>query len=340
MRLTDLLILPVAALWQQKLRTILTTLGVIFGAFVLAASLSIGEGVQETIDRESRKNDYSRKVTVYPGWKMVNSKARPKVEVEGTMSPERRERLRKALQDQNQSPDARQVLTEISSERLATLAKLPHVARVIPIVQDSGVALLGTKPEGTGIYSGNFDDEAFQKRIFVGRGFRSPDEHGMLVSELLAYRIGLVNDSDLQQLIGKPLRLEITSRGAEPGFNVWIPKAAGVVSEDEQRAMQQLAAQLPGRSTSSPSPTRRLRSSVRHSAPVPPPPSRKPSPNISRSSVCSARRPRRSRRRAGARPRPMPAWSSRPRPRPGSTSGRRVVANRASTRRSSWWTAR
>ena len=51
MRLTDLLILPVAALWQQKMRTMLTILGVVFGAFVLAASLSIGQGVQERIAR-------------------------------------------------------------------------------------------------------------------------------------------------------------------------------------------------------------------------------------------------------------------------------------------------
>ena len=65
---TDLLTLPFAALWQQKMRTMLTTLGVVFGAFVLAASLSIGEGIQETIDRESRRNDISRRVQVYPKW--------------------------------------------------------------------------------------------------------------------------------------------------------------------------------------------------------------------------------------------------------------------------------
>ncbi len=67
-RLIDLLTLPVTALWQQKLRTLLTTLGVVFGAFVLAASLSIGEGVQETIDRESHRQDISRRVQVFPNW--------------------------------------------------------------------------------------------------------------------------------------------------------------------------------------------------------------------------------------------------------------------------------
>ena len=40
-RWIDLLRFPLASLGQQKMRTCLTTLGVIFGALVLAASLSI-----------------------------------------------------------------------------------------------------------------------------------------------------------------------------------------------------------------------------------------------------------------------------------------------------------
>ena len=96
MRLTDLLVMPVAALWQQKMRTMLTTLGVIFGAFVLAASLSIGEGVQETIVRESHRSDVSRRVDVFAKWNPVASKAEADdVKVEGTMSDARRERLRR-----------------------------------------------------------------------------------------------------------------------------------------------------------------------------------------------------------------------------------------------------
>ena len=74
-RLTDLLTLPLAALWQQKVRTLLTTLGVVFGAFVLAASLSIGEGVQETIDRESHRSEISRRIEVFPKWNPVSPTA-------------------------------------------------------------------------------------------------------------------------------------------------------------------------------------------------------------------------------------------------------------------------
>src|SRR5580700_6630204 len=47
MRLSDMCSLPLAALWQQKVRTALTTMGVVFGAFVLTASLSTNQGVQD-----------------------------------------------------------------------------------------------------------------------------------------------------------------------------------------------------------------------------------------------------------------------------------------------------
>ena len=76
MRLFDILGLPIAALWQQKSRTMLTTLGVVFGSFVLAASLSIGEGVQETIGRERRRSDMLRRITVYPQWGAEAARAR------------------------------------------------------------------------------------------------------------------------------------------------------------------------------------------------------------------------------------------------------------------------
>ena len=68
MRSADLVGLALSALWQQKARTLLTTLGVLFGSFVLAASLSVGQGVRETIGRESRRSDYLRRVDVRPGW--------------------------------------------------------------------------------------------------------------------------------------------------------------------------------------------------------------------------------------------------------------------------------
>src|SRR4051812_44590407 len=86
-RWIDLLRLALAALGQQKTRTCLTTLGVVFGAFVLAASLSIDEGVQRTIERESSKGDVARKVTVSPKSRAAETRAADDVKVAGRMAP-------------------------------------------------------------------------------------------------------------------------------------------------------------------------------------------------------------------------------------------------------------
>src|SRR5436190_15780662 len=68
MRWRDILNLSISALWQQKVRTLLTMTGVLFGAFVLAASLAIGQGVQNAIARIVRENEILRRVEAYPRW--------------------------------------------------------------------------------------------------------------------------------------------------------------------------------------------------------------------------------------------------------------------------------
>ena len=67
MRTADLLRMALAALWQQKTRTALTTLGVTLGACMLTFSLSIGQGVQDTLNRQFRAHDDLRRIQVYGG---------------------------------------------------------------------------------------------------------------------------------------------------------------------------------------------------------------------------------------------------------------------------------
>ena len=140
MRLTDLLTLPLAALWQQKTRTLLTTLGVVFGAFVLAASLSIGQGVQETIDRESHRSEISRRIDVSPKWNFGTERADSNdLKVEGNMTDARRARLRKSLQQLKERFSMARVMTALTRERMAQLAALPNVNRLVPLVRNDGL---------------------------------------------------------------------------------------------------------------------------------------------------------------------------------------------------------
>src|SRR4051794_15651800 len=183
-RWIDLLRLPLTLLGQQKTRTCLTTLGVVFGAFVLAASLSIDEGVQRTIERESSRGDVARKVTVSPRWWAAETRAADDVKVTGRMAPARRERIRKALAQRARQGDAGQEQVSLARERLETLARIPHVVRMVPIVGGAVVATLGNRPEPASVSSGAGEDPEFRKRILVGRSFASDDERSVLLSEM------------------------------------------------------------------------------------------------------------------------------------------------------------
>jgi putative ABC transport system permease protein len=247
LRLADLLILPIAALGQQKLRTLLTTLGVIFGAFVLAASLSIGEGVQKTIDRESRRSDVSRRVDVYPRWNMVASKADiGEIKVEGKMSEARRERIRKTLADVKQQSDPERVRSNLDRERLSKLAAIPHVVRAIPMAYNYAFCILGQESEGVQVGSYRPDDEGRRDRIVSGRYFDSPDERGVVMTEYLAYRLGVEDDSQVESLIGKSVRLEFRSQRSAGGLFVSISKPAASMTREERAALDKVQARLPG----------------------------------------------------------------------------------------------
>jgi putative ABC transport system permease protein len=171
-RWIDLLRLPLASLGQQKMRTCLTTLGVVFGAFVLAASLSIDEGVQRTIERESSKGDVARKVTVFPRWRAAEPKAADDVKVAGRMSPDRRERIRKSASVPDRGPGSEQV--QLTPDRLEKPGANPHVGRMIPIVRRR-VATLGNRPEDGERSVRAGEDPEFRKRVVVGRSFDSDD---------------------------------------------------------------------------------------------------------------------------------------------------------------------
>ena len=94
----------------------------------------------------------------------------------------------------------------LTPDRLELLSRIPHVRRMVPIVGGPVVATLGNRPEEASLSSGAGEEPEFRKRIVVGRSFDSDNERSVLLSEMFAHRIGLIDDADLDQVIGKPLR--------------------------------------------------------------------------------------------------------------------------------------
>ena len=170
MRVRDLFALALTALWQQKSRTVMTTLGVVFGSFVLAASLSIGQGVQDTIQRESHRSDYLRRVTVHPQSQGATpDPASDALPLPGEMSDDKRDRIRRAVREHT---NRKQVA--VTPEKIAKIAALEHVDAVVPMFWQSGYAILEGKSQLTAVAAARPHDTDCLRRLVAGRVFDTP----------------------------------------------------------------------------------------------------------------------------------------------------------------------
>jgi putative ABC transport system permease protein len=246
MRFADLLSLPLSALWQQKLRTVLTTMGVVFGAFVLSASLSIGIGVQDIISRIANRSDLLRKIHVHPRWAPPASEQDDAGDsVEGQFTAERKKRLAQALPRANTNV----VSARVSLDRpmLAKLRSLPHVQKVVPFVQGNGFAVLGDESQSTYIASSPIESPDCERRLVAGRFFQSEDERALVVHESVLYQLGLRSDDDFNAAIGRKLRLEFRPfQGRKTSLMVYLTKSDGTqATRDEQALVDKITGRLP-----------------------------------------------------------------------------------------------
>ncbi len=247
MRTSDMLGLPVWALWQQKSRTLLTTSGVVFGGFVLAASLSIGQGVQEAIGREARREDSLRRISIQPQRHHEDQDPTAEmVEVAGEMSDAKRARIRKAIVEYKNYFRETRPRAPLTRETLRTLAEIEHVEAVEPNVGQGAYALLDQLSQATQVTSARPNDAGYRRRLIAGRFFDSSAESAAVVSEFLLYRLGLTDDADVEHAVGKTLRLEIRPYSREPGFGVYLIKPGeGEMTRDEIAALDEVRQQLP-----------------------------------------------------------------------------------------------
>jgi putative ABC transport system permease protein len=247
MRYADILGLALSALWQQKARTLLTTVGVVFGSFVLAASLSIGQGVQETIERESRRSTQLRKVEVRPLWEGRESDIPAReLEVSGQLSDARRERIRKVLVKRRLSANPGGPRVRLTPERLRLLGDIEHVEAVVPVLRLNGWAVIGQHGQRADAIAAELDDETLRKCIVAGRFFDTPDERSALVSELLLHQAGITDDAAIDAMVGQKLRLEIHAEQYGNGLAMYLAKPDGTgTTRAEQSGLDKVKKQLP-----------------------------------------------------------------------------------------------
>jgi putative ABC transport system permease protein len=247
-RIADVFRLSLGALWRQKVRTLLTGLGVVCGAFVLVFSLSVNQGVQETILREARRYGDLRMMLVHSGEPAPDAAAEEEPPVKGEMGEDKRERLREALSkgrrwDRRPAPEAM-----LTRDRIRDLEKIPHVLSAVPAGVNFGRLVVGNKAEYANVAAAApHDEEYFRGLVVAGDYLSGPDAHEVLIDELLLYRLGVADDSEVARLIGSRCRLEFRQGGREPTLLLALLNPGGKAdTTDEETVLAKAVDRLPG----------------------------------------------------------------------------------------------
>jgi putative ABC transport system permease protein len=245
-RTWDVVGLALMALWQRKLRSCLTTLGVAVGSFILVASGSIGMGVHRILMEQMRKQDQLRRILVWRGSGTPREEIPPaELEVKGAMSEARRLRLREAIVRRFQMT-LRPTGSGVKPDHVEQLAELEHVTSVTPSLNWMGQARLESKSKTGLIYTASSEDLGIARRVITGEFFRKGQRDGVLVSESLVYGWGIVDEADVEKVLGRTVRLEVAQPGLTlPAMLMLLNARRPDLTKEEVKVVRKAIARVP-----------------------------------------------------------------------------------------------
>ena len=214
MRTRDLLAFAFSALWQHRVRTLLTLSGVVAGSFLLVVSISVGQGIEEATVREFRRHGQLRTISVFPGFKPIETIIPPAdLVVRGPMSEAKRKRLRLSLIRHWPRKTFRQApAATLTAARLTELEQLDHVESVYPAIQERCRVTQGDHFLDTIVSAPDPVDSHFNQRLLAGKPLPRSGRQ-CLVHEYLLYLWGLTRDEDVKAVLGQKIRVEYRYRG-------------------------------------------------------------------------------------------------------------------------------
>jgi putative ABC transport system permease protein len=209
-RPADVVGLSFSALWQQKVRTILTIIGVVIGTFALVLSLAVGRGVDHAIVSLFHEDARLRKIHVNEKYETTAEEVpEPERIPKGAMSDAKQKRISKALIREWGYNHARKQRKPLNSAALKLLGALEHVERIEPNVWGlAGKASVDGKTEQTGAASVPLGSSFLRARLLAGRLFTADDGDVAIVHEFFLYRLGLTGDDEASKSLGKTIRFE------------------------------------------------------------------------------------------------------------------------------------
>ena len=234
MRTVDLLYESVAALRGNRVRTVLTGLGITVGTVALVLILSLSRGLTSLVDEMVSGESQLRQVVVMPGFGAPREKD-DVPEVVGEMSDAKRVRLRRALKKRSRTGPRFQMRTVLIDDAARDeLSALPGVVAARPFVQERlEVAAEGAEPR-VGLSLGvPAEGTQFAERLLAGRWFESDDERGVVVHELFLYHLGFTTDAVQSALVGRDLRVTVRKSAPRNALTIVLGTSRPRVGQGE-----------------------------------------------------------------------------------------------------------
>jgi putative ABC transport system permease protein len=248
MRFRDLAAFALSALGQQKVRTILTIIGVTVGTFTLVMSLSVGRGVDNAILSLFRETDALRKIEI-----RTRFETRPEDVPEsdrtpsGPMSDAKRKRLEAALAERFNQGRSSTELAPLIPANVAKIEALAHVESFEPRVSFGGTVELldsSSAEQPATIASALPASRAYRDRLIAGTGLDSAGPDSSVIHEYLLYRWGFEGD-DVSGALGRRIRIHSEfRRSAPPSLLAMLKFSEASLTDTELEALGGLLARF------------------------------------------------------------------------------------------------
>lgn len=188
MRISDYIEVAAGNLWKKKLRTILTTAGVVIGIGALVCMFAFGQGVQRNITDQFNKVDILYDIVVSSPRQGGGPRFRGRDDPDGPRRGGRRG-ARAGANDPNAPP--------LDSRFLEEARKIPGVETVFPELRFPAQLRLGAREQFTLVQVLSADIcRSGKMPLRAGRCYDANDPNGMMISDSMVRRLGLAEPAD------------------------------------------------------------------------------------------------------------------------------------------------
>jgi putative ABC transport system permease protein len=191
MKLIDYIDLSFSNLWKRKLRTFLTTFGVVIGIGALVAMVSFGKGMQKNVSDQFENLELFNYVTVF-------SESLGPLGFEGR-SPRGQREKRESREGQKESRETE--IKALDDDAIAALQSIKGVESVFPDIRFPAEVRVNEEEVFSLIQV--LPAEFAQSTLMIlraGKTYTSDEEDSLIISDSLLRRIGL---KDLESAIGQ-----------------------------------------------------------------------------------------------------------------------------------------